>query len=80
MALVKNGNKNEVDEADAKYNAVFDKVHSPGETCEHEGIYKCVGCHKEVTIAGGKTIPPQNHHQHTAQQGTIRWKLFVYAQ
>ncbi|PWV22291.1 protein L, partial [Cronobacter sakazakii] len=27
-----------------------------------------------------KTIPPQNHHQHTPAQGNIRWQLFVYAQ
>jgi len=80
MALVKNGNKNKILEADSKYNAVFEKEHKPGETCEYEGIYKCAGCGKEATIAGGKTIPPQNHHQHSQDQGSIRWKLFVYAQ
>lgn len=80
MALVKNGNKDKVSEADSQYNSTFDKVHTPGDKCEYEGIYKCVGCGKEVTIAGGKTMPPQNHHQHTQNQGAIRWQLFVYAQ
>lgn len=80
MALVRNGNRVKVSEANTESNVAFDKVHSPGEKCEHEGIYKCVGCGKEATIAGGKTIPPQNHHQHTQQQGNIRWQLFVYAQ
>lgn len=80
MALVRKGNQTQVKEANAESNGTFDKVHKPGEKCAHEGIYKCDGCGKEVTIAGGKTIPPQNHHQHTAQQGEIRWKLFVFAQ
>ncbi|WP_235029011.1 hypothetical protein, partial [Mycoplasmoides pneumoniae] len=52
----------------------------PGDTCTYEGIYKCTGCGKEVTIAGGKTLPPQNHHQHSPGQGDIRWQLFVYAE
>ncbi|MBW7649445.1 protein L [Enterobacter hormaechei] len=80
MALVRSGNKSKIFEADTKFNSVFDTEYKPGETCEYEGIYKCTGCSKEVTIAGGKTIPPQNHHQHTPAQGNIRWQLFVYAQ
>jgi hypothetical protein len=24
-------------------------------------------------------LPPQNHHQHTQQQGAIRWRLAVIA-
>ncbi|EMC4384912.1 TPA: protein L [Enterobacter hormaechei] len=80
MALVRSGRKSNIFEADTKFNSVFDTEYKPGETCEYEGIYKCTGCGKEVTIAGGKTIPPQNHHQHTPAQGNIRWQLFVYAQ
>ena len=80
MALVKSGSRNKVLEADSQYNFVFDTEYKPGEKCEYEGIYKCVGCGKEATIAGGKTIPPQNHHQHSQVQGSIRWQLFVYAQ
>lgn len=80
MALVRSGKKIDIFEADTKFNSVFDTEYKPGETCEYEGIYKCTGCGKEATIAGGKTIPPQNHHQHTPAQGNIRWQLFVYAQ
>jgi hypothetical protein len=70
MALVRSGNKSKIFEADTKFNSVFDTEYKPGETCEYEGIYKCTGCGK-VTIAGGKTIPPQNHHQHTPRKGTF---------
>jgi len=80
MALVKSGNKKDIFEADSKFNPVFNTEYKPGEKCEYEGIYRCVGCGKEATIAGGKTIPPQNHHQHSSAQGNIRWQLFVYAQ
>ncbi len=80
MALVRSGNKNQIKEAGVTSNPAFDTEYKPGDTCKFEGIYKCTGCDKEVTIAGGKTIPPQNHHQHTPSQGNIRWKLFVYAQ
>jgi hypothetical protein len=24
-------------------------------------------------------LPPQNHHQHSAAQGHIRWRMIVYA-
>jgi len=71
MALVRSGRKSNIFEADTKFNSVFDTEYKPGE---------CTGCGKEVTIACGKTIPPQNHHQHTPAQGNIRWQLFVYAQ
>ncbi|MEP8746114.1 protein L, partial (plasmid) [Enterobacter hormaechei] len=74
------GNKSKIFEADTKFNSVFDTEYKPGETCEYEGIYKFTGCGKEETIAGGKTIPPQNHHQHTPAPGNILWHLFVYAQ
>ena len=59
--------------------AVFDKVYKPGETPEHSGIYRCMGCHKEVVAEESGKLPPQNHHEHTTAQGAIRWKLIVYA-
>ena len=80
MALVRSGNKSKIFEADTKFNSVFDTEYKTGETCEYEGIYKCTGCGKEVTIAGGKTIPPQTHHQHTPSFGYILWQLFGNAQ
>jgi len=80
MALVRSGSKSKISEAGTQSNPAFDTEYKPGEKCEYEGIYKCTGCGKEVTVAGGKTIPTQNHHQHTTSQGNIRWQLFVYAE
>lgn len=60
--------------------ADFDKLHSPGSSTPHSGIYRCEGCAKEIAANQGNPLPPQNHHQHTSAQGSIRWRLIVYAQ
>lgn len=57
--------------------AAFDGVHEPGQEAPYPGIYRCPGCGKEIAIAGGHQLPPQNHHQHTASQGKVRWQLAV---
>jgi hypothetical protein len=57
----------------------FDAGHKPGVPAPFAGIYRCMGCHREVGIADGHILPPQNHHTHTAQQGLIRWRLAVWA-
>ena len=57
----------------------FDAEYLPGQTPPHSGIYKCMGCGHEVVAEQNRSFPPQNHRQHTPQQGTIRWKLLVYA-
>jgi hypothetical protein len=57
----------------------FDKDHPPGVQAPWAGIYRCMGCHREVGIAQGHNLPPQPHHTHTTQQGAIRWRLIVYA-
>lgn len=59
--------------------AAFDQVNVPGSTTPHSGIYRCVGCGKEIAANEGTPMPPQNHHQHSVAQGTIRWQLIVYA-
>ena len=74
MSLYKNGNYLSKSE-----DAVFDQVHTPGSTPPRSGIYRCMGCGREVVGEEARQLPPQNHHQHTDQQGTIRWKLIVYA-
>ena len=56
----------------------FDAVHQPGVAAPYPGIYRCIGCGDEIAIAGGHILPPQNPHQHTTTQGTIRWQLLVY--
>lgn len=57
----------------------YDKDHKPGDSVPHSGIYRCMGCKKEIASNQGQPFPPQNHHQHTTAQGTIRWRLIVYA-
>lgn len=57
----------------------FDETHKPGQQVPHSGIYRCEGCGREVASNEGQPFPPQNHHQHSNQEGTIRWRLIVYA-
>ena len=58
----------------------FDVLNSPGATTPNSGIYRCEGCGREIAANAGNPLPPQNHHQHNGSQGTIRWRLIVYAQ
>ena len=74
MASYKNGNWLVHSE-----DAAFDAQHSPGATTPFSGIYRCLGCHREVVSEEGEPLPPQNHHQHEPSQGAIRWRLAVYA-
>lgn len=52
-------------------------IYGPSDNVPVSGIYRCVGCGKEVTCNDPDRFPPQNHHQHPSQQGTVRWKLNV---
>lgn len=58
---------------------VFDKFFEPGAATVHSGIYRCEGCGRAVASVAGNPLPPQNHHQHDAAQGKIRWRLAVWA-
>lgn len=60
--------------------ASFDSIQAPGTTTPYSGIYRCEGCGHEIASNAGNPLPPQNHHQHTPSQGTIRWRLVVFAQ
>ena len=51
--------------------------YNPGDTVPVSGIYRCTGCNKEITSNQDDPFPPQNHHQHNANQGAIKWKLNV---
>lgn len=53
-------------------NAAFDNIHEPGEQAPHSGIYRCKGCGVNAVSTHAHPLPPQNHHQHTANQGPIR--------
>ncbi|MCP3476104.1 hypothetical protein NLM33_38405 [Bradyrhizobium sp. CCGUVB1N3] len=57
----------------------FDRDYGPGAAARHAGIYRCMGCHREIGIAADHVLPPQGHHAHTPSQGSIRWRLIVYA-
>lgn len=60
-------------------NDAYDKVHQPGSNTPHSGIYRCEGCGREIVSETNRPFPPQNHHQHTVNQGSIRWRLVVYS-
>jgi hypothetical protein len=57
----------------------FDSVHQPGGVTPFSAIYRCMGCGREIVSEEAKPFPPQNHHQHTPAQGSIRWRMAVYA-
>jgi len=57
--------------------AAFDQIHPPGAQAPYSGIYRCEGCGTSDVSTHGHPLPPQNHHQHTSAQGTIRWRLVV---
>ena len=75
MALYKYSNYVGTSNSDA-----FDKEHQPGSATPYSAIYRCMGCGREIVSETSKTMPPQNHHQHTVLQGAIRWKMVAYAQ
>lgn len=56
---------------------LFDKVYESGESTPYSGIYRCEACGREDASISGKPLPPQNHHQHSLDQGKIRWRLAV---
>lgn len=58
---------------------IYDNVYNPGHVTPVSGIYRCLGCGREVASNEKQPLPPQNHHQHANSQGTIRWRLIVYA-
>ena len=64
---------------DQSNDAVFDSNHNPGEKPPYSGIYRCDGCGREIVAEAGRIFPPQNHHEHRVDQGTIRWRLVVCA-
>ncbi|MGY2292154.1 protein L [Pseudomonas sp. SDO528_S397] len=53
------------------------KTYGPSDKVPVSGIYRCTGCKKEVTSNADDPFPPQNHHQHSAAQGAVSWKLNV---
>lgn len=52
-------------------------TYGPNDDVPVSGIYRCLGCNKEITCNAPDHFPPQNRHQHEATQGAVRWKLEV---
>lgn len=57
--------------------AAYDQIHAAAAATPYSGIYRCEGCGENAVSTHGHPLPPQNHHQHTAAQGAIRWRLIV---
>lgn len=70
MALYKRSTDVALSTSDA-----FDVTHRPGINVPHSGIYRCMGCGREVASNAGTPFPPQNHHQHSPTQGNILWRI-----
>jgi len=56
---------------------IYDQIFEPGQTTPMSGVYRCEGCGKSVTSIKDRPLPPQNHHQHNAGEGRVRWRLAV---
>ena len=59
--------------------AIYDTDQRPGGPAPYSGIYRCQGCGREVIAHRGEVLPAASHHQHTPNQGAIRWRLAVCA-
>ena len=57
----------------------FDSIHQPGDLAQHEGIYRCTNCGREIVVKHGTPLPAQIHHQHLSGAKAIRWRLVVFA-
>jgi hypothetical protein len=55
----------------------FAREYPPGAPAPSSGIYRCAICGREEASNRAQPLPPQNHHQHSAGLGGIRWKLLV---
>jgi hypothetical protein len=58
----------------------FETEFRPGDRAPQSGLYRCCGCGDEIASNAGSSFPSPSHHPHTADEGTIRWRLIVSAQ
>ncbi len=69
--------KSSVIESEGSKKSHWTASYSPGNEVPVSGIYLCTGCKKEITSNKGDAFPPQTHHQHTASQGAVEWRLNI---
>ena len=55
----------------------YDNSYEAGRTAAFSGVYHCEGCGTSVTAFYSLPLPMHDHHQHSTQQGRIRWRLVV---
>lgn len=56
--------------------AAFDRVHAPATLADRPGIYHCVFCGHEITVAKNSVLPPATHHTHKSR-APVEWRLVV---
>lgn len=56
----------------------FDKTFRADETVDFAGIYKCVGCNREIAV--DYRFPSEEQHPHSESEGEVLWKLIVWVQ
>lgn len=59
---------------------IFSKIFLPGETCKCSGIYVCIHCGSEMTIAKGSKFPSQNTKQRIDSSEQLELELEELAQ
>lgn len=64
----------------AQHQDHWDNEYKPGTKVPYSGIYGCTGCGQERAMNEGDPFTTQNHRQHNASQGDIRWKLRLRAE
>lgn len=57
--------------------AAFDEIRRPGVPAPFGGIYRCIGCSKEIVALQGQTLPLEDDHQHKQGKKPIGWQLIV---
>lgn len=56
---------------------VFDQTIPGGGVAPATGIYRCIGCTKEIVALKDAVLPFDGDHPHSSSQGLIRWRLVV---
>lgn len=51
----------------------------PGAKVPVAGIFRCIGCCREIALARNGNLPPGGHHQHEEKARPIAWRLIVRA-